>query len=203
MMRLLRLSLKKSTARAYARESKGAAMMRLELVRSVIRSWQEGDADSLAAHANNRKIWRNLRDAFPHPYSVADAQAFIQSARAQSPEARFAIEVDGRAVGGIGFTLGADVERVSAEVGYWLGEDYWGRGITTEALKAVTRYAAQAHRLTRIYAVPYEWNQASFRVLEKAGYTWEARLRRSAIKDGQVIDQVLFAYVVPESDREK
>jgi RimJ/RimL family protein N-acetyltransferase len=203
MMHFPRLSLKKSIARAKGWESKGAAMMRLELVRSVIRSWQEDDADSLAAHANNRKIWRNLRDAFPHPYSVADARAFIQAARSQIPESRFAIEVDGRAVGGIGFTLGADVERVSAEVGYWLGEAYWGRGITTEALQAVTRYAVQAHRLTRIYAVPYEWNQASFRVLEKAGYVREARLRRSAIKDGQVIDQVLFAYVVPESDQEK
>jgi RimJ/RimL family protein N-acetyltransferase len=93
-----------------------------------------------------------------------------------------------------------DVQRVSAEIGYWLGEAYWGRGIMSEALQAVTRYAVQTHDLMRVFAVPFEWNTASFRVLEKAGYTREARLRRSAIKDGQVIDQILYAYVLTEAD---
>jgi [ribosomal protein S5]-alanine N-acetyltransferase len=174
--------------------------MRIQLMCAEVRTWQDTDVESLAANANNRKIWRNLRDAFPYPYSVADARAFIRSALTQIPESRFAIAVDGQAVGGIGFMLNDDVERVSAEIGYWLGEMYWGRGIMTEALQAVTKYAVQRHGLTRVFAVPFEWNHASFMVLEKAGYTLEARLRRSAIKDHQVIDQLLYAYVVSDID---
>jgi RimJ/RimL family protein N-acetyltransferase len=172
--------------------------MHIPLTGAEVRTWLASDAESLAVHADNRKIWRNLRDAFPHPYTLQDAHAFIRSAVARTPESFFAIAVGRQAVGGIGFTLHGDVERVSAEVGYWLGEAFWGQGIVTEALRAVTQYAVQTHGLTRVYAVPYEWNVASFRVLEKAGYVAEARLRRSAIKDGRVIDQVLYAYVVPE-----
>src|SRR5262249_42518373 len=155
--------------------------MRIPLTRAEVRSWQPADAESVAAHANNRKIWRNLRDAFPFPYTVEDARTFIRSSLAQAPESRFAVVVDGQAVGGIGFFLREDVERVSAEVGYWLGEAFWGRGIMSEALQAITQYAVQTYQLTRVFAVPFEWNVASFRVLEKAGYTLEARLRRSAI----------------------
>jgi [ribosomal protein S5]-alanine N-acetyltransferase len=175
--------------------------MRIQLARAQVRDWQASDAESLALHANNRKIWLNLRDAFPHPYALADAREFIRSALAQQPGTRFAIAVDGQAVGGIGFTLSHDVERVSAEIGYWLGEPFWGRGITTEALRAVTRHAIETHGLTRVFAVPYEWSHASFRVLEKAGYNLEGRMRRSAVKDGKVIDQLLYAYVVPEAGR--
>ena len=171
--------------------------MRIPLSIGEVRSFVESDAESLPGHANNRKVWLNLRDAFPHPYTRADADAFVRATLEQEPETRFAIAVDGVAVGGIGFGLHIDVERVSAEIGYWLGEAYWGRGITTEALKAVTRYAVETHGLTRVYAVPYEWNAPSFRVLEKAGYVLEGRMRRSAVKDGQVIDQLLYAYVVP------
>jgi RimJ/RimL family protein N-acetyltransferase len=169
-----------------------------QLTHAAVRPWQASDAQSLAAHANNRKVWRNLRDAFPHPYSLEDAHAFIRMALARTPESFFAIALDGQAVGGIGFTLHGDVERVSAEIGYWLGEAFWGRGIATEALREVTRHAIQAHGLTRVFAVPFEWNPASCRVLEKAGYVAEGRLRRSAIKDGRVVDQILYAYVVPE-----
>lgn len=161
-----------------------------------MRSWREDDAFSIVPYADNRKVWRNLRDAFPHPYTLADARSFIGSALERRPETFYAIAVGGRAVGGIGFTLGTDVERISAEIGYWLGEPFWGQGITTEALEAVTQHALDAHGLLRVFAVPYAWNEASFRVLEKAGYLREARLRRSAIKDGQVVDQLLYAYVV-------
>jgi RimJ/RimL family protein N-acetyltransferase len=168
--------------------------MHLTLRECEVRSWKPSDASSLALHANNRKIWINLRDAFPHPYTLKDARAFIRMARQDRPECLFAIVVEGDAVGGIGFALHRDVERVSAEIGYWLGEEFWGRGITTAALKAVTDYAIQTHGLTRLYAVPFEWNQASFRVLEKAGFSLEGRLRRSAIKDGKIIDQLLYAY---------
>jgi [ribosomal protein S5]-alanine N-acetyltransferase len=112
------------------------------------------------------------------------------------PESMFAICVEDKAVGGIGFTLHSDIERISAEIGYWLGEPFWGRGIVTEALKAVTDYAIKNHGLKRVYAVPFESNNASFRVLEKAGYLLEGRMKRSAIKDGKVIDQLIYAYVV-------
>jgi RimJ/RimL family protein N-acetyltransferase len=111
------------------------------------------------------------------------------------PETFFAIAVGGEAVGGIGYVLQHDVERVSAEVGYWIGEPLWGRGITSEALAAVTRYAIEQHQLTRLFAVPFAYNAASCRVLEKAGYVLEGRLRRSAIKDGKVVDQFQYAYV--------
>ena len=170
--------------------------MHLTLPNCEVRSWQTSDARSLALHANSRKIWINLRDAFPHPYTLKDARAFIRTALRDRPECMFAIDVRGDAVGGIGFALHRDVERVSAEIGYWLGEEFWGRGITTTALKAVTDFAIQTHHLTRVYAVPYEWNSASFRVLEKAGYALEGRMRRSALKDGKIIDQLLYAYCV-------
>ena len=101
-------------------------------------------------------------------------------------------------MGCIGFVLHGDVERVSAELGYWLSEELWGKGITTQAVVAVTAYAIGRHGLTRVYAVPYEWNAPSARVLEKAGYTLECRMRRSAIKDCRIVDQFLYAFVVPE-----
>jgi [ribosomal protein S5]-alanine N-acetyltransferase len=170
--------------------------MLLKLHRCEVRSYRRSDAPVMAPYANHREVWLNLRDAFPHPYGVADAEAFIERALGDDPETMFAIAVDGRAVGGIGFSLHSDVERLTAEIGYWLGEPFWGRGITTEALRAVTAYAVEQHHLTRVYAVPYEWNPASCRVLEKAGYVREARMRKSAIKDGRVIDQFLYAYVV-------
>jgi ribosomal-protein-alanine N-acetyltransferase len=168
----------------------------LNLATCQVRSWRKSDAESLAFHANNRQVWINLRDRFPHPYTLADARDFIQKVRAGTRETNFTIAVEGFAVGGIGFSLREDVERVSAEIGYWLGEAYWGRGITTVALAAVTAHAIQAHDLTRVYALPFEGNAASCRVLEKAGYVCEGRMRRSAIKVGRVVDQLLYAFVV-------
>ena len=172
--------------------------MQLALKRSVVRSWRPSDAESLARHANNRKIWINLRDAFPHPYTLHDARDFIRAIRSRSPETTFAITVDDEAVGSLGFVLHHDVERVSAEIGYWLAEPLWGRGIITEALVAVTEYAIQQHALTRIYAVPFAWNAASCRVLEKAGYVLEARLRHSAVKNGELTDQMQYAFIAAD-----
>src|SRR5207247_5429960 len=101
--------------------------------------------------------------------------------------------------GGIGFQLQGDVERVSAEIGYWLGEPFWGRGIVTDALVALTEFAIATHGLTRVYAIPFASNQASCRVLEKAGYVLEGRLRRSAVKDGRIVDQLQYAFIAPET----
>jgi ribosomal-protein-alanine N-acetyltransferase len=171
--------------------------VQLTLRTCVVRSWRTSDVEPLVRYANNRKIWLNLRDAFPHPYTSRDARDYIRLVRQRTPETAFAMAVGEEAVGSIGFVLHPDVERVSAEIGYWLAEPFWGRGITTEALVAITRYAIEAHGLTRIYALPFAWNTASCRVLEKAGYVLEARLRRSAIKDGQITDQMQYAFIAP------
>jgi RimJ/RimL family protein N-acetyltransferase len=160
-----------------------------------IRSWQAQDRRALVKYANNRNIWINLRDAFPHPYTELDAQAWIQQTTQQVPETQFAIASDQEAIGAIGFLLQEDVYRRSAEIGYWLGEPFWGRGITTRAVCALTEYAFTHFDLVRLYATVFEWNPASARVLEKAGYAYEGRLRKSVTKDGKTIDQLLFATV--------
>ena len=167
--------------------------MEIKLSKSVVRSWKTDDANELARIANDRRIWLNLRDAFPHPYALPHAHAFISMAIADKPETKFAIAVGGQLVGSIAFILHGDVERVAAEIGYFLGVEYWGRGITTEALAAVTAFAFEQHPLERVYAVPFAHNTASCRVLEKAGFTREALMRRAVIKDGQVLDQYMYA----------
>ncbi len=165
----------------------------------VVRDWQEGDAAPLAEQANDRRVWLGLRDAFPHPYNLADAHAFIALARGMSPPTFLAIDVDGAVAGGIGYVMHGDVERINAEVGYWLGHDYWGRGVATIAVGLLTRHAFAIHpELRRLWAVPYATNAASARVLEKAGYRREAVLRQSAIKDGQVLDQLMYAILRDE-----
>jgi len=161
----------------------------------VVRPWSEGDETSLARHANSYKIWRRVRDRFPHPYTRADAKRWVASARLQDPQTHFAIEVDGDADGGIGLEIGDDIERRSAEIGYWLGEDHRGRGITTAAVRALTGYGFEALDLTRIFAVPFVDNSASLRVMERCGYAREGTMRRSAIKEGVVMDQMLYAII--------
>lgn len=167
--------------------------MHLDCGPCTIRSWRYGDEKTLPRHANNREVWLNLRDRFPHPYTPADARQWIRHIVGLTPETNFAIDVDGEAVGGIGLQLHDDVERCSAEVGYWLGESYWGRGIATAALQSVTAYAFKEFQLTRVYALPFARNASSARVLEKAGYICEGVLRRSAIKDGVILDQLMYA----------
>jgi RimJ/RimL family protein N-acetyltransferase len=131
----------------------------------------------------------------PHPYGLADAERFLAAVCAAEPRTVFAIEVEGAAVGCIGLRRNEDIERVSAEIGYWLGCAHWGRGIMTAALHTITRQAIVRFALTRVYALPFTRNEASCRVLEKAGYVCEGRLRRSVIKEGEVLDQFLYACV--------
>jgi ribosomal-protein-alanine N-acetyltransferase len=166
--------------------------------RCTIRLWRSSDAESLVRHANDIEVARHLRDRFPHPYTRADAQAFLKHAVPAAPSDRptnFAIDVDGEAVGGIGLILGADVERFSAEIGYWLGQHYWGRGIVTEALTAVTAHAFDDFNLLRLFALAFAANAASVRVLEKAGYVREGLLRASSVKYGQPHDQYVYARI--------
>ena len=167
--------------------------MELDLGICTIRSWRQGDENSLVHHANDRAVWRNMRDRFPHPYTLADAWRWIELNNTTFPETNFAIAVQDAAVGGIGIVRGDDVHRRSAEIGYWLGRELWGRGIAPVAVQAVTEWVFAEFDLARIYAGVFEWNPASTRVLEKAGYTLEGRLRKSVFKDGQLIDQFLYA----------
>jgi RimJ/RimL family protein N-acetyltransferase len=167
----------------------------LPLTQGVIRSWRPEDVPSLVRHANNRRVWRNLRDRFPHPYTASDADDWIRHAARAAPQTHFAIAVDGEAVGGIGLDLQTDVFRRSAEIGIWLGEAYWGRGLGTEAVRAMTDFAFRTFDLCRVYAGVFEWNPASMRMLEKAGYSREGCLRKSVTKDGHTIDQMLYAIV--------
>jgi [ribosomal protein S5]-alanine N-acetyltransferase len=159
--------------------------MELRLSQCTVRSWRRRDAPSVARHANNYQIWRNVRDRFPHPYTLMDAEEWVRYAGRESPEQSWAIAVDDEAVGGVGLVAQEDIHRRTAEIGYWLGEAFWGRGIMTEAVRAVTDYAFETFDIVRIYAGVFETNLASMRVLEKAGYTFEARLRKAVTKEGR------------------
>jgi RimJ/RimL family protein N-acetyltransferase len=151
------------------------------------------DARDLARWADNPRIARNLRDRFPQPYELSDARRWIRAARAAEPPTHFAIEVEGQAVGGIGFDAFDDIDRRTAEIGYWLAEPFWGRGIATAALTAVTEYAFAEFDFARLQARVFEGNPGSMRVLEKAGYVCEGRLRSSVTKQGRTIDSFLCA----------
>jgi RimJ/RimL family protein N-acetyltransferase len=155
------------------------------------------DADAVVRHANNINIARQLRDRFPHPYTRANAIGFLKAAVASSDTSNLAIEADGEAVGAIGWVRGTDVERYSAEIGYWLGEAYWRQGIASEALLLATEHAFAAINLLRLFALPFADNLGSIRVLEKAGYEREALLRCSSVKYGKPRDQALYARVNP------
>jgi RimJ/RimL family protein N-acetyltransferase len=167
--------------------------LQLPILGAEVRTWQESDLEPLVRAANDPAVARHLRDRFPHPYETAHGMAFLQSVARRPIESLWAIALDGTVVGGIGLELGHDVERVSAEIGYWLGRPFWGRGVATAALRAVTEFAFAEFELTRIFALPFDSNPASIRVLEKAGYVLEGRLRRSAIKYGVILDQRIYA----------
>ena len=162
----------------------------------LLRAWRRSDISSLVRYANNRKIWINLRDIFPHPYTRAEAEIWIAICESdRGPTTNFDIELNGEAIGGIGCRLLDDVNCKTAEIGYWLGEPFWGRGIATMALKQTTEYAFQTFRLERVQAHVFAWNPASARVLEKCGYVLEGRLRCSIFKDGRLADSLLYARI--------
>ena len=159
-----------------------------------VRSWRYDDVEALVRHGNNIEIAKWLRDRFPHPYTRGDAIGFLKAAGVGVPS-NLAIDVDGEAVGGIGFVRGGDVELFGAEIGYWLGEAMWGRGIATESLVLVTDYAFDTFNLLRLFALPFADNTGSIRVLEKAGYTLEGIVRSSCVKFGTARDQLLYAKI--------
>jgi [ribosomal protein S5]-alanine N-acetyltransferase len=167
--------------------------MEIKLRTCTLRYWRRGDEDSLVANANNYAIWRNLRDRFPHPYTRNDAREWIDHTLAEDPPLNLAIVVNDQAVGGLGIIPGSDIHHRSAEIGYWLGENYWGRGITTEAVKAASQWAFESYDLNRLWAGVFDYNTASTRVLIKAGYQFEARLRQSVTKAGRTLDELVYA----------
>ena len=175
--------------------------MQIEAAGFLLRPWRAGDEPALVRHAGNRKLWLNLRDRFPHPYTAADADAWIARVAAEGePALNFAVVVEGEPVGGAGLEPQGDVHRLTAEIGYWIAESHWGRGLATEAARRLTQYAFSRLALERLEAGVFEWNPASRRVLEKAGYRLEARLRRNVVKDGRIGDSFLYARLRGEAD---
>ncbi len=169
--------------------------MELQIGDWTLREWGESDIPSLVRYANNRNVWINLRDRFPHPYTKADGEAWIALRAKDVAQTQFAIASSEEAIGGIGVELQTDDERRSAEIGYWLAEPFWNLGIMTLAARAVTEYAFTEFDLVRIYTTVVDWNPASARVLEKAGYSFEGRLRKSVTKEGKLADRLLYAIV--------
>jgi RimJ/RimL family protein N-acetyltransferase len=151
------------------------------------------DLDSLVKFANNFKIAKNLMDVFPHPYSVEDGKAFIERSSKNSPQTIFAIEVNGEAAGAIGLHPQFDVYRKNAELGYWLAEPYWGKGIITKAIIQTVDYGFSNLDITRIFARPFGHNMASQKALEKAGFILEARLEKTIFKNGEYTDELIYA----------
>lgn len=167
--------------------------MRLPLKDCDVRSWRHEDAEAIVRHANNRNVSINLRDGFPFPYTLADARSFLDAMVGREPETAFAIAVDDEAVGNIALVMRD--EPTVAELVCWLGEARWRHGIATQAVRAVTEWAWGALALSRIYALVFEWNAASARVLEKAGFVLEGRLPNHTVKDGKHVDRLVYAAV--------
>ena len=171
--------------------------MRLDCGTAIVRDWRESDRESLARHANNRKVWRNLKDRFPHPYTDADARAWLELAATRPEATGWAIEVGGEAAGGVALVPLSDVHSRTAHIGYWLGEAHWGRGIMSRVIAAVSGQALSTRGFLRLEAPVFAWNPASMRVLEKCSFTCEGVMRNSVFKDGQLIDSVLYARLAP------
>ncbi len=163
------------------------------MVSVKLRAWQNSDLEGLVKYANNRNISRNLTDQFPFPYTKEKGEEFIAYARGKGPNHIFAIDLEGQAIGGIGIHPQADIFRKNAELGYWLAEEYWGRGITTEAIRLVIDYAFENLDVDRVFARPFGSNIPSQRVLEKNGFVLEARFEKTIIKGDEYQDELVYA----------
>jgi len=172
--------------------------MKLEVDNVRLRKYKRSDIEKLAALANNEKVSENLRDAFPHPYTVKDAELFIESCLRQEPAVTFAIEYIGDYVGSIGLLMGQDVYRRSAEIGYFIGEPYWNKGIATKAVKIITGYGFNELDIVRIHTGVFEYNIASMKVLEKCGYTKDGVFEKSIVKKGRIWDEHRYSMINPK-----
>ncbi|MFZ5975148.1 MAG: GNAT family N-acetyltransferase [Bacillota bacterium] len=167
-----------------------------------LRKFKLEDVQSIAHFANNKKIADNLRNAFPHPYTEKDAKAFISACLNADERKKClrAISVDGTAIGSIGIFLKDDVYSKSAELGYWLAEPFWGKGIMSAAVPRICGHAFAAYDIVRIFAEPYASNTASRKVLEHAGFVLEGILRKSVFKNGQILDSCIYALIKDGAD---
>lgn len=159
----------------------------------LLRKWTEDDLDSLVKHANNFNIAKFLTNQFPYPYTRQDGENYLSFASKENPTQLFAIEINGEAVGSIGLFPQSDIHAKNAEMGYWLSEDYWGQGIMTQAIRELVRYGFEAFDINRIYARPFGTNKGSQRVLEKAGFTLEAKFSKVLFKNGEYLDELVYA----------
>jgi RimJ/RimL family protein N-acetyltransferase len=160
-----------------------------------LRKWQLSDAPSIVKYANSSKISDFMSDGFPHPFTIEKAIAFIENSAHNPVNHYFAICVDDEAVGGIGISIQADVHRKNAELGYWLAEPFWGKGLATKSVLAIVEYAFKNCDVIRIFARPFSSNTASHKVLLKAGFKQEAILEKAIVKNGEILDEYVFAIV--------
>ena len=161
----------------------------------ILRKWRLSDAADLATVLNNEKILNNLRDGLPFPYTEQDARDYIITMLSSDENSTFAyaITIDGRAVGSIGAFRQGNIHRQTAELGYYLAEEYWGRGIMTAAIRQLCAMIFDTTDILRIYAEPFTYNTGSRRVLEKAGFCYEGTMKNNAVKNGKVLDMALYS----------
>jgi [ribosomal protein S5]-alanine N-acetyltransferase len=169
--------------------------MEFKLNNSTLRTFREEDAESIAKNGNNIAIFNNMRDVFPNPYTIEHGKSWITMNLQPSPNIVRAIDVDGKAVGCISLLPKDDISRLTAEIGYWLGEAYWGKGIMTEAVKRVVDYAFENTEFVRIYGIVFSPNKASAAVLENAGFRFESTQRKAIFKNGEILDALVYAMV--------
>ncbi len=163
------------------------------MTKFTLRAWNIADAESLAKHANNWNIAKNMTDGFPFPYTLDAAQNFINKVNSMSPQTLFAIDINGEAVGGIGLHQQSDISRKNAELGYWLSENYWGNGIIPEAIKEIVSFGFENLDINRIFARPFGSNLASQKVLEKAGFTFESKFEKTLFKNEEFVDELFYS----------
>lgn len=175
--------------------------MEITFGRYRIRSFHKSDVEAIVRYGNNRNVSIHLRETFPFPYRRADAQAWLKFVAGQSPETNFALAAQDELIGGIGLRMLGDVDRVSAELGYWLGEPFWQKGIATEAVRSFLPFCFRQFEIARIYAEVFSGNEPSIRVLEKCGFEPEGIMRQAVIKDGELKDKFIFGLRREEFER--
>lgn len=159
----------------------------------TLRPWSMDDLDSLVKNANNFNIAKFMTNGFPHPYNAENGKMFITFANQDATKHILAIDVAGQAIGGIGIHLQTDIHCKNAELGYWLAEPFWGHGIITKAISQMVDFAFNTYNINRVFARPFGTNKASQRVLEKAGFVLEGQLEKVLFKNGEYLDELIYA----------
>jgi len=160
----------------------------------TLRALEQKDNQQITQLVNNKKIWDNLKDYIPYPYQIEDADAFIDLVKKQSPVTSFAIVLDNHELCGvISLIPQNDVYRMTAELGYWIGEKHWGKGIATIATRLITEYGFEKLKFERIYAGVFGFNKSSMKVLEKNGYKCEGVLRNAIVKNNIICNEHIYA----------